>query len=174
MKRFAVVAMFIIMFVAVSGIASAADGTKIGVINLQKILLNSKAGKDANASFQKEFEMKRNVLQNREKTAKSIEDDLKARGPKMKPAERAQKEESLAAEMKELRRLKTDMEEELKKTDARLTQEILKDVYEITKKLGEERGYNLIIQGSPQIVYIDNMTDITDEVLKRFDSKPRK
>ena len=62
------------------------------------------------------------------------------------------------------------LKEELKKRDGELTAGILKDVLAITKKVGDERGYSLIMQASQQIVYIDNSIDITDEVMKRYDS----
>ena len=62
------------------------------------------------------------------------------------------------------------MKDELKKKDNELTSKILKDVLDITKKVGGEKGYSLILQASQQIVYIDQAIDITDEVLKRYDS----
>ena len=63
------------------------------------------------------------------------------------------------------------MEDELKKKDAELTSKILKDVFGITKKMGEEKRYTLIMQAGPQVIYIDKTIDITDEVMKRYDEQ---
>jgi Skp family chaperone for outer membrane proteins len=66
--------------------------------------------------------------------------------------------------------MKQDMEDELRKRDNELTSKILRDVLDIVKKVGDERGYSLVMQLSPQIVYANKSDDITDEVLKRYDS----
>lgn len=149
--------------------AEAANGS-IGVINIQKIIMESKSGKEAKAVFDKELEAKRVMFTAKEKGAKAIEDDLKANGTSMKADARKAKEGKLAEEIKELMRVKQDVEDALKKKDNELTSKILKDVLEITKKVGDERGYSIIMQASQQIVYINNSIDITDEVLKRYDS----
>lgn len=151
--------------------AFAADtGDKIGLINIQKILIESKAGKEAKAVFEREVESKRSVLSNKEKSTRAIEEDLKATGAKLKADVRKIKEDKLADEIKDLRRMSQDMQEELKKKDAELTSKILKDIMDITRKVGEERGYSMVMQISPQIVYATKGNDITDEVLKRYDS----
>ena len=168
-----VIVVGVVMAVAVyCAAAFAADGGKetVGVINIQKIIMESKSGKEAKAVFDKELEAKRALLTSKEKGAKAIEDDLKAGGAKMKAEARKTKENKLAEEIKDLRRMQQDMQEELKKKDNELTSGILKNVLEITKKVGDERGYSLVMQAGPQIVYINSSVDITDEVLKRYDS----
>lgn len=158
------------MFSCSSVFAADETGSKVGIINIQKVILESKAGKLAKIEFDKEFEVKRISLAAKEKAARAIEDDLKTNGAKMKADARKVKEEKLAEDVKEFQRLKQDMEEELKKKDNELTSTILKDILDITKKVGDEGGYSLILQASPQVVYMNNAIDITDEVLKKYDS----
>ena len=173
MKLKAVVAVVVMALAFYCAAALAADGGKgtVGVINIQKVLVESKSGKEAKAAFDKELDAKRAMLSSKEKGAKAIDDDLKANGAKMKADARKVKEDKLAEEIKDLRRMKQDTEEDLKKKDSELTSGILKDVLEITKKVGGERGYSMIMQAGPQIVYLDKSIDITDEVLKRYDSR---
>jgi len=173
MKLKVIVAGVIIAVAFYCAAAFAADASKgtVGVINIQKILIESKSGKEAKAVFDKELEAKRAILTSKEKTAIAIENDLKANSAKMTADVRKTKEDKLAEEIKDLRRLEQDTKDELKKKDNELTSKVLKDVLEITKKVGDERGYSLIMQASQQIVYIDSSIDITDEVLKRYDSK---
>ena len=144
---------------------------KIGLLNIQKVLAESKAGKEAKAVFEKELEGKRATLQAKEKDVRDMDTELRTGAAKLKSDVKKSKEEKLAAEMKELRRLGQDMEDELKKKDAELTSKILKDVFGITKKMGEEKRYTLIMQAGPQVIYIDKTTDITDEVMKRYDEQ---
>ena len=151
--------------------AFAADGdySKVGLINIQKILVESKSGKEAKAVYQKDLEAKRAALASKENTARALESELKSDSKKLKAADRKKKEDQLAVEIKELRRVEQDMKDELKKKDSELTSKILTDVLEITKKIGDERGYSIILQGGPQVVYMGKGVDITDEVLKKYD-----
>ena len=157
-------------FYCAAALAQETGKGMVGVINIQKVIVESKAGKEAKSAFDKELESKRAMLASKEKSTRAIEDDLKANGAKLKADARKVKEGKLAEEIKDLRRMKQDMEDDLKKKDNELTSKILKDILEITKNVGDERGYSLIIQAGPQIVYLDKTVDVTDEVLKRYDS----
>jgi len=159
-----------VMFSCSFVFAAGETGSKVGILNIQKVILESKAGKIAKIEFDKEFESKRIALAAKEKSARATEDELKTSGAKMKADARKMKEEKLAEDIKEFQRLKQDMEEELKKKDNELTSTILKDILDISKKVGDEGGYSLILQASPQIVYMNNAIDITDAVLKKYDS----
>lgn len=158
------------VFFCGSVFAAGEAGSKIGIVNLQKILVESKAGKGAKAAFEKELEAKRAVFVSKEKSARAAEEDLKAGGAKLSAEARSAKESKLAEDVKELRRFSQDMEEELKKKDTDLTSAIMKEVFLITQKIGDEGKYSIILQASPQVMYLDKATDITDEVIRRYDS----
>jgi outer membrane protein len=88
-------------------------------------------------------------------------------------AEKREKERELAQDAKELRRLKTDLEEEMRNMDQELTIKLLKDVVKIVRDIGEKENYNLILQKSGNMVYIDSAIDLTDQVLKKYDVQAR-
>ena len=144
------------------------NSSKIGLVNLQKIMVESKAGKEARAAFEKEVEGKRATLAAKEKEVSDLEQELKV-AVKLSVNARKVKEEALAIEVKELGRLKQDLEEDLKKRDNELTANILKDIFEITQKVGQERQYTAIMQAGPYFIYADKTADVTDEVIKRYD-----
>lgn len=170
LKGMVFAAALVVIFFCGTVFAAGEAGSKIGIINLQKILMDSKAGKEAKAAFDKELELKRVEFTSKEKSARAVEDDLKANGAKMKADVRKAKEDKLAEDMKEMRRFSQDMEEELKKKDSELTSKIVADVLAITKKLGDEGNYSLILQAGQQVMYLNTTTDITDEVIRRYDS----
>lgn len=151
-----------------SGVALAAD-SKIGIINIQKIIVESKAGKEAKASFQRERDAKQGTLSVKDKEVKQLEDELKNKGPKMKAEDRRKKEETFAAQLKDLARLKQDLEDDLKKKDMDLTTKVVKDIFEIVQKVGKDGKYTVILQAGPPVIYIDNTIDITNEVLRQYD-----
>jgi len=153
---------------------AAQEGAKIGVINVQKIVRESKAGKDALATFEKDMQAKRATLKAREEAAQKLEAEIKAGADKMQQADRQAKEESFMKEVRDLRRFRQDLEEELKKIDAELTQKVTREIVDVTRAVAAEQRYTVILQAGPQVVYVDKSADITDEVIKRYDSQAKK
>ncbi len=144
--------------------------SKIGIINVQKVVMESKAGKEAREAFERDLGNKRAVLRVKEEDLKKLEAALKEQAVKLTPEERRKKEEEFAQGLKELQRLKQDLEDELKKKDRDLSSSMLKEIFEVTQKVGQEKQFTIILQSGPQIIYRDKTIDITDEVLKRYDS----
>jgi len=169
MKKIALFTVLIAFLFSAAGVFAAQD-SNIAFINLPRIIMESKAGKAAKDSFSKDMESKRATLMAKEKDTKAIEDDLKA-SAKAKPEVRKAKEEAFATQVKELGRLKQDMDAELKKMDSELAGKLLKEIFEIARKIGEDRGYTAILQVGPQTVYVNKAADITDEVIKIYDTR---
>lgn len=146
-----------------------AQSVKIGMIDTQKIMRESKAAKKARDILMKELEAKRAKYKSEEDQARKLEEELKRDAQGMPPETRKEKAEKLEREIKELGRLKSDLEEELRKKDAELTQKLLKDIYDIVKELSKKEKYTVILE-KRYVVTADDAIDITDKVIQRYDA----
>jgi outer membrane protein len=152
--------------------AKAADGVpKIGVVNTQRILSESKEGKEVRLEFEKLLNEKKAMLEDKGKVAKDIEAELQKDGDKMKPADRQAKRDKLASEIVVLRRLTQDTEDQLRKEGVDRTTKVLRDAYTIARKIGQDQKYTVIFQTRQQIIYADPSVDLTEEVLKALDAQ---
>jgi len=142
---------------------------KIGVIDTQKILRESKAAKAAQSVFMKELEAKRAVYQAKEKEIKSLDDELKNQNIKLSAEIRKEKTEKLAQEVKEIKRLGTDMEEELKKKEVELTRKLLSEVAQIVRTFSKKERYTVIFEKS-SVIAADDAIDVTDRIIKLYDA----
>jgi outer membrane protein len=174
MKRFWI---FAIAFVigslpAVPVMAAAAKDAplKIGVIDIQKIMRESKAARNAQDLFRKDLEAKRAILAAKEKEVRDIETELKGSDSKLTPAGRQDKNEKLAQEVKELKRLGADLEEELKKRNTELTKKLLGEIMQVVKGLQKSDGFSLILERNA-VVAVDEAIDVTDRVIKLYDAR---
>ncbi len=61
-----------VLFVAVA----SAQETKVGYIDLQRVIRDSKAGKAAKASFEKEFQQKKVIIENKKRNVDSLREDF--------------------------------------------------------------------------------------------------
>ena len=145
---------------------------KIGLIDGDKILRECKAAKEARAAFAKDVMAKRRFYQEKEDQVRAMQTALKERGRDMDPALRKEKIEQFEREMKDLRRLKADLEEELKKKDAELAREILVEVGRIVQAFRKKEGYTVILERKT-VVAADEAIDITDEIIRLYDAQPR-
>jgi len=170
MKKFLIATGMIVGFLlAAMPVMAAAAPVKIGVIDTQKILRVSKAAKAAQSVFMKDLEAKRAVYQAKEKEIKALDDELKNQNIKLSAEIRKEKTEKLAQEVKEIKRLGTDMEEELKKKEVELTRRLLSEIAQIVRTFSKKEHYTVILEKSSVIV-ADDAVDITDRIIKLYDA----
>jgi outer membrane protein len=163
----------LIGFLLVLPVMAAKEGpVKIGVLDVQKIMRESKAAKNARTIFQKDVEAKRDTLKAKEKEVKLLEEEIKGADPKMSPEARREKEFKLSREVKELQRLSADMEEELKKKDVELTRKLLGEIMQIVQSFAKKEHYTLILERA-SVVTADNAIDITDKIIKLYDAQKK-
>ena len=168
-KLFVVFGIIMGFLLAAMPVMAATAPVKIGVIDTQKILRESKAAKAAQSVFMKELEAKRAVYQAKEKEIKSLDDELKNQNIKLSAEIRKEKTEKLAQEVKEIKRLGTDMEEELKKKEVELTRRLLSEIAQIVRTFSKKEHYTVIFEKGSVIV-ADDAVDITDRIIKLYDA----
>ncbi len=145
----------------------AAD-VKIGVIDIQRIMRESKAAQNARAVFLKEVQEKRGVLNTKEKEVQDLQEELRKNASEMAASVRKEKSEQLSREVKELNRLKSDLEEELKKRDNEMTQTLLKEISEVVQEYRKKEKFTVIQEKNTLVAY-DDAIDITDKIIKLYD-----
>lgn len=170
MNRFAKwgVALAVLFFMTQAATATGAP-VKIGIIDVQKILRESKAAKKARADFMKDMEAKRAQLMAKDKEIQGLDEELKNPKARLSDNVRKQKAEKLAHDVKEFRRLDADMGEDLKKKDVELTRKILEEVRRIVQSFSKREKYTLILEKGA-VVTADDAIDITFRILKLYDA----
>jgi len=142
---------------------------KIGIIDVQKILRESRAAGKARAEFMKDMEAKRAQLAAREKEIQALDEELKNPKARLSEEVRKEKAEKLARDGKEFRRLDADMGEDLKKKDVELTRKILEEVRRIVQAFSKSEKYTLILEKGA-VVTADDAIDVTPRILKLYDA----
>ena len=145
---------------------------KLGIIDTAKIMRESKAAKNAQTIFLKDLEAKRGILAAKEKEVRLLEEELKNPDTKLSPEERNSKNDKMAKEVKELSRLKSDLEEELKKKDVELTRKLIGEIREIVNTFYKKENYTLILEKNA-VVASDDAIDITDKIIQLYDGQKR-
>ncbi len=144
--------------------------SKIGFVDIGKIMRDSKAAQNARAIYQKDLESKKATLKAKGDRVTSLEKDL--RNTKQDSPALKEKREKLSQEFKEFKRLESDLNEQLKKKDAELTQKILVDLQQILKQFSKNEKYSMIFERKAALV-IDEGIDVTDQIIKIYDAQKK-
>ena len=145
---------------------------KVGIINMQRIFAESKQARHYTAAFRKELEGKKEILSEKEKELRKLDDELKNPAAKLTASVIREKSDKLVRESQQLQRLRAGMEEELRKKDEELSRKIVADIKKIVISLSQSEGYTLILEKNATILS-DIAMDITDKVIKLYDSQAR-
>ena len=147
-----------------------AQGSKVGYVDLRRVVTDSKKGKAAFAAVESQFGPRGKALENKRKQLEALEQDFIKNAAVMNEASRKQKVEQIDRLKKDFTRSLEDFQYELKKKDFELSQSILKDIEGILKSIGQSEAYTVILE-SGGLVYGSPTADITDRVIKAHDAK---
>jgi outer membrane protein len=152
--------------------APAAGGViKIAVIDTEKILLSSQAGKKALADLKKLQESKENELRTRAQELKDLqakitEGRLSLAQDKLADLSKQYEEKEIA-----VRRLQDDATRELNKKRDEMLAGIDSRVMPVINQAGKDLGYTLIFRKFESgLIYADEAVDITSVIIQRLDA----
>jgi len=168
-KRLLMLFAVCMVWIVVPAAMAASEGpARIGIIDTQKIMKESKGAKEARDAFLKERNAKQAVFAGQEKEVVKLQEAFTKLDARTPLNVRKAKAEKLNHEVKELKRFKDDLEEELKRKEVELTTKILQDVRRIVVDYRNKEGLTVVLEKSAVVAY-DDAVDITDRILKIYD-----
>jgi outer membrane protein len=149
--------------------AVAADVAKIGVIDLQKILNTSDAGKDAQAKINAKGQTMQEDLQTKAAEYTETQERYDREASVMSSEARSEKERELKIKQLDLEDLKEKYESEFSAYNQELVNLFKVGVLKASDEIGKKEGYTLILEkSSGGIVYAPSTIDITDKVIQQY------
>jgi len=169
MKQKAVIITTMIFILSLSLSAFAADVAKIGVIDFQKILNESSAGKmtrkditSRGAEFQEKLKAEKDQL---DEMKKAFEREALV----LSPEKQAEKQREFRIRVNDFKKMQTDFGQQFKQLEMKLLNKIQGEVFKIANEIGKEEGYLLILEKKAGgVVYHPEQIDITEKIIKRY------
>jgi outer membrane protein len=149
--------------------ALAQSGPKIGIVNFQQALNEVEEGKTAKATLEGRYEQARQEVEAKKAEVEQLAQDLEAQRPMLSDDALRDKESDYQSKMIEFQQIMME-QQTMALMEQELTGEILEKLYAVAGTIGAEGGFNLIIESSA-VVYVNGTTDITDQVIARFNNK---
>jgi outer membrane protein len=168
-----------VLLVAATVLASATAGeaaaTRIGYVDVQRVLVRSTAGVAAREQLERDKATMQKDVDARRAELEKLRDEIEKKGLVLSGDARREKEETLQRKVRDLRRTAEDLEKELQRKEQQATQKILQEVTGVIERVGKERGFLLIVERrSAGVIYGDAEADITEEIIKLYDQEKAK
>jgi outer membrane protein len=169
MNRFTAIACLGIglMMSPIVGRLVAADAgpatVKVGVIDLERTLYDTPAGKRASEAFEKARKAKQDELDKKQKDLQKAAADLDKQATVLKPDVLKAKKEELEKKFVEVQQLYMKLEKDLAGERAKLIQELLKKASPIVQDIAKAEGVHVIVDQSA-VVWADPAVDLTDKL----------
>ncbi len=166
-----VFAIFVAIAPASAAVAPQAEaGTRVALIRMQEAIKENKDGKKAEEALRKEIDERQKKLQAEGQKIQAAMEELRKQGMVMDQKSRAEKESVIQKQVMAFEESKTRNQQEFQKRDQEISEPIIKRLRTIVAQISKEKGYTLVIDAG-SVLYADAKDDITDEVIKRYDSK---
>jgi outer membrane protein len=158
-----------ICFLSVS--SYGADVAKIGVIDFQKILATSSAGKMATAEINRRGQDMEADLKKRGEGIDATKKKLEREALVMSREKRDEKEREIRISINDFKILQKKYMADFKEHEKRLVGRIQKEVFEIVTEMGKKEGFLLILEKrGAGILYSPDTIDITDRLILKYNA----
>jgi outer membrane protein len=164
---------FFSIFIFFSNFSLAADVAKIGVIDFQKVLETSTAGKAIQTELKAKNEKMAADLQKKGGEIEKIRKRLERESMVMSKEMREDKEREQRIKVNDFKSLQKRYRSELQKRQSQLMQQLQSDVTALTREIGKKEGY-LLIMDKRGVIYAPNSVDLTDKLIQRLNKKSAK
>jgi len=144
----------------------------IGIVDTQKVINDSIRGKQAKSKLENFMKAKQNYIDNLKKQIANVEKSLNS--PVLNQSAREKKALELQNLKTKIKRYAEDSQKEFQIKYNKEMQKMIKEIMPIIQTIGKTKGFKVVLNYNPQvpiILYADKTIDITNDVIKAYNSK---
>ena len=161
----------VLALLAVSSHSYAASESRIGTVDLQRAVTESREGGVARAELLKKTEQLNAELKQLLAEADKVRGELEKEGEKMREEERAEKQRLLQKKAREFQLRQAEAQEELKQTESAALKKIVGKFGVILNKIGADGDYAAILDRNSGVFYAGKKNDVTPLLVQQADKE---
>ena len=170
MKKSFLVSTAIMVILLGYNIALGEDPNRIGMIDLQKCIKESKEGQKVFGALKKKKEGLQKRLDSKEKELLELRKEFDKQAMMLSMDAQQSKKKTIERKTRELEYLVKDLNEEMRRAQGIEQKRILNELENIIEKIGSEGNYAMILEKRVGgVLYWAKTYDLTDEVIKAYD-----
>ena len=161
----------VIVLIALFSLSAICE-TKVGVVNIQKIITSVKLGKNVMKTLEKSFKSKKATLKKEEDAIKKMQKDFQKQDLVLSDKAKAKKENAIRQKIAGIQQSTMKFQKEIQKQELELKKPILEKLKGVIDTVSKDEEVDITFEVSQSpVVYAKNKVDLTDKVIKAFDKK---
>jgi outer membrane protein len=154
----------------------SAESFKVGVIDPQKVLERTKAGKRALDSIKEFSSSRQKIIAADDEQLKQLENELKRQESGMSEVTKREKQEQFRTKLQNYQKRIQDFNREIQAKEKEMAEEYQKKIDEAAAAVAERQGYAAVLDKGNEatlriVIYNQDAIDLTDEVIREFDRR---
>jgi outer membrane protein len=146
-----------------------ADVAKIGIVDFERVLKTSSAGKKATAEINNQGKKIEADLKQKGEEIEAIKNKLEREALVMSKEMREEKEREIRIKINDFKSLQKRYVAEFKEHEKRLVGRIQEEILKIVDEMGKQEGFLLILEKREAgVMYFPNSIDITDRLIQKY------
>lgn len=168
MKKYPLFIAVLAIVLSVTAIYFTKSSSELVYVDVNKLIMGYEKTKTAKAEFDKKANLMRanvdSLVANWQKELKDYEKERTILSPK----ELKLKQELLGNKQQQINGYQEAIQKKIQEEDKKVTQTVINDINDYIKEYGKEHSYKIIFgaSGGGNIMYADESTDLTEEILK--------
>ena len=164
LKKITLISLLAVFSLVLNGAAFAAS--KIGYVEVGKVLQESPQVKAVKEKIRKEFSKRDDQLVAEQKKLKKLKEKLQRDGSIMSEAEVKRLERDIIARTRKLKNAQSEFQEDLALRQNEELGKLRKVIAEVIIKVAKKGGYDLVLESG--VVWANEKVNITKQVLKEL------
>lgn len=150
----------------------SASSLKVGTVDLQRALQESKRGKSSNAAFEKEMKEKDAKLKEEQKAVQKAVEEFQKKAAVLSEKARGEQQGKLQQRMAGLEEMRQKFAMEFQGRQGELVKPLIEGLRSLVPDIARRRSLDLVLESSQGgLLFALDKTDITDELIKLYDEK---
>jgi outer membrane protein len=179
MNRTRRIASTLSLVLLVHGFPVGAADLSIGVVEPQKVLDATKAGKKIKDAVADYVNTRQRLIESEEQDIKAMEEDLVKQGADLSPEAKQEKEGGIRQKLTTYRRHVEELEGEVQTKKRELLSDFTIKIEQVVREIAEKEHITLVMEKGGAgpgalIMYSEPSINLTDRVIKAFESKGEK
>jgi len=170
MKKGFLFSAIIIVILLTHNVALGEDFIKVGLIDIQRCLEESKEGQKVLGLLKKKKDVLQRQLDTKQKELLELGKELEKQSMMLTMNAQKDKRRIIERKTRELEYFFKDLNEDMRKAQEKEKQRMLKELGKVIEKIGSEENFTLIIEKKAGgVLYWADSIDITEKVIRAYE-----
>ncbi len=168
MKKILLASVLVLTFMLTPYLVTAQQAN-IAYVDIGKVIMESEKGKQAKKTMDEEINKIRKDLSSKQEELQKLKDSLDKQGAAVKPEKREEQQKLYNKKLKDYQNLENEYQGDMQQKIAEFEQNLVNEVMDVIKKIGDREKYTIILQKHPAILlYAAPGIDITNKVIDEY------